>query len=375
MVLIRPCTFSQVVLDTAFTPSGYEQGALTASLSIPNVPNGVGVVLAHGMGGTRQSMSVWCDTLAAHGYTTMTIDYSDFTNKDFGFYPYPVQTFKTAVQFLRRNAARFKITTGKIVALGQSEGALHWGECIVWDNDYAFFQTDPTISDQLDAAVLLYGVYDMQHFLTSVLNLDGILKTFFSENAALRATKGNCIANVGNITTPLLLFHGSGDQSVDIQQSIQLRDSLVARGRSCQLVTDTWGHAFDLNYGYLIPQFTAAGIVAKDLTLAFLKSKVLTTAVSSGPVSEVSQKFTLAQNYPNPFNPSTCIEFELPRISQVSLSVYDILGREVSILVNERRNAGVHEVKFDGSNIASGVYFYRIQAGDFVQTKKLMILK
>jgi len=59
----------------------------------------------------------------------------------------------------------------------------------------------------------------------------------------------------------------------------------------------------------------------------------------------------------------------------VRLSVYDLLGREVSVLVNERKGAGVHEVKFEGSNLASGVYFYRLQAQDFVQTKKLIILE
>ena len=85
--------------------------------------------------------------------------------------------------------------------------------------------------------------------------------------------------------------------------------------------------------------------------------------------------FRLEQNYPNPFNPSTTIKYELPRASQVSLMVYDILGREVSVLVNERREAGVHEVKFDGSNLASGVYFYRLQAGSFVQTRKLLLLR
>jgi hypothetical protein len=69
------------------------------------------------------------------------------------------------------------------------------------------------------------------------------------------------------------------------------------------------------------------------------------------------------------------IKYELPKTSHVTLSVYDILGREVSVLVNDRREAGVHEVKFDGSNLASGVYFYRIQAGDFVQAKRLTILK
>jgi hypothetical protein len=89
----------------------------------------------------------------------------------------------------------------------------------------------------------------------------------------------------------------------------------------------------------------------------------------------IPNAFALYQNFPNPFNPSTTIKFELPKSSHVSLAVYDILGREQSVLVNERRNAGVYEVKFDGSNLASGVYFYRLEAGDFVQTKKLLILR
>jgi hypothetical protein len=83
----------------------------------------------------------------------------------------------------------------------------------------------------------------------------------------------------------------------------------------------------------------------------------------------------LSQNYPNPFNPNTTIKFELPTSSHVSLTVYDILGREASVLVNEKREAGAYEVKFDGSNLASGVYFYRIQAGSFVQTKRLLLLR
>jgi glucuronoarabinoxylan endo-1,4-beta-xylanase len=62
-------------------------------------------------------------------------------------------------------------------------------------------------------------------------------------------------------------------------------------------------------------------------------------------------------------------------VSQVNLTLYDILGREVSVLVNDRKDAGVHELKFDGSSLASGVYLYRLQAGDFVVSKKLMVLK
>ena len=90
---------------------------------------------------------------------------------------------------------------------------------------------------------------------------------------------------------------------------------------------------------------------------------------------EVPQHFMLLQNFPNPFNPSTTIKFELPGASDVRLVVSDMLGREVSVLVNGRKEAGVHEIKFDGSALASGVYFYRLQAGSFVQTKKLVILR
>ena len=85
--------------------------------------------------------------------------------------------------------------------------------------------------------------------------------------------------------------------------------------------------------------------------------------------------FRLDQNFPNPFNPSTTIKYELPNSAHVRLSVYDMLGREVLALVNERRDEGVHEVKFDATGLASGVYFYRIQAGNFTQTRRLLLLK
>ena len=85
--------------------------------------------------------------------------------------------------------------------------------------------------------------------------------------------------------------------------------------------------------------------------------------------------FALDQNYPNPFNPSTVIHYQLPVQSQVSLKVYNLLGQEVAVLVNGRKEAGRHEVVFDGSNRASGVYMYRLQAGDFISSKKLLMVK
>jgi len=90
---------------------------------------------------------------------------------------------------------------------------------------------------------------------------------------------------------------------------------------------------------------------------------------------DVPQTFELYQNYPDPFNPTTTIKFNVPSSGFVSLNVYDALGREVKSLVNEKQNAGTHVVKFDGSNLSTGVYFYRLHSGSYTATKKLLLLK
>ena len=89
----------------------------------------------------------------------------------------------------------------------------------------------------------------------------------------------------------------------------------------------------------------------------------------------VPVSFTLGQNYPNPFNPSTTIRYSLPSRSLVTLTVFNTLGQQVATLVQGEQEAGYHEVQFDGSGLASGVYVYRLQAGDFVQSLKLTLLR
>jgi len=93
------------------------------------------------------------------------------------------------------------------------------------------------------------------------------------------------------------------------------------------------------------------------------------------PGAELPQAFELKQNFPNPFNPSTSIEFNLPQQAEVQLRVYDMMGREVATLLNEARAAGSHSVIFDASNLASGVYVYRLQAGSQVFTRKMVLIK
>jgi len=85
--------------------------------------------------------------------------------------------------------------------------------------------------------------------------------------------------------------------------------------------------------------------------------------------------FSLQQNYPNPFNPTTTIQFQLPTESIVTLKVYNLLGQEIRTLVNGDLHAGVHIVSFDASNLSSGIYVYRLQAGEFSQVRRMMLIK
>jgi hypothetical protein len=100
----------------------------------------------------------------------------------------------------------------------------------------------------------------------------------------------------------------------------------------------------------------------------------MVTAVKENDGS-VPKSFGLEQNYPNPFNPSTKISYQLPVNCRATLKIYDALGRELATLVNDNESAGYKSVVFDASNLSSGVYFYRLQAGTYSQTKKLLLLK
>ena len=111
---------------------------------------------------------------------------------------------------------------------------------------------------------------------------------------------------------------------------------------------------------------------------------ILTTLISAS-VEEIDivSEYKLSQNYPNPFNPSTTIKYQISEISFVAIKIYDVLGNEIATLVNEEKPTGSYEVEFDGTNLPSSIYFYRLQAGSpsagsgqsFVETKKMVLLK
>lgn len=109
--------------------------------------------------------------------------------------------------------------------------------------------------------------------------------------------------------------------------------------------------------------------------LYILRLDTLSTAVVDNEKGRSPSTVSLVQNFPNPFNPRTAISFQLSGASFVTLRVYDLLGREVASLVNEKRPPGMYTVEFDGSDLASGLYFCRLTAGEFVQSRKMLLLK
>ncbi len=101
-----------------------------------------------------------------------------------------------------------------------------------------------------------------------------------------------------------------------------------------------------------------------------------TTLTSIRQVNEaVPNDFALTQNFPNPFNPRTIINYELPKFGKVKLLVFDILGNEVETLVNDNQKAGSYSVEFDGSNFSSGIYFYKLEAEDFIAVNRMVLIK
>jgi hypothetical protein len=102
---------------------------------------------------------------------------------------------------------------------------------------------------------------------------------------------------------------------------------------------------------------------------------ILNNTVDVRNYNEVVTSYELFANYPNPFNPTTTIRYQLPQAGKASLKIFDILGREVQTLVDEVQISGSYSVNFNASSLASGVYFYRLQSGNFVSTKKMLMVK
>ena len=120
--------------------------------------------------------------------------------------------------------------------------------------------------------------------------------------------------------------------------------------------------------------FADPSLQPNDVAFGITYDLTTPTGIGEGPPG-VTANASLDQNYPNPFNPTTEIRFDLPQEGHVTLEVFNLLGQMVATLIDEKRDAGEHSVSWNAGNVSSGVYFYRLKVGEFVETKKMMLLK
>jgi cyclomaltodextrinase / maltogenic alpha-amylase / neopullulanase len=172
-----------------------------------------------------------------------------------------------------------------------------------------------------------------------------------------------------NIITVLNM--GNTNVNAQIQISVE---SLGLDTTKTYYLTDLITNEF---YEGTLESFASRTVEVEAYTtrMFILADEVITTSVPSSPIADIPVSFELSQNYPNPFNPVTTITYSIPGDGGVLLKVFDVLGREVAALVDEHRNGGTHSVLFNASGLASGTYFYRIEFGDRIETKRMLLLR
>ncbi len=143
------------------------------------------------------------------------------------------------------------------------------------------------------------------------------------------------------------------------------------KGTNWSLVVGGLPAVYNVNFLAVNGSSIYAGTVGGGLWMRSLSQLV---EVSREP-AELPRQFTLSQNYPNPFNPSTAINYSLPKAGYVTITVYDAIGSKIATLVNDYKPAGSYSVSFIGKNLASGIYLYRLEAGNYSIVKKLLLVK
>ena len=113
----------------------------------------------------------------------------------------------------------------------------------------------------------------------------------------------------------------------------------------------------------------------KNFAGFWFSQRSITTSIDRNTIKQLPTDYRMEQNYPNPFNPSTVIEFSIPHSCNVSLKVFNQLGQEIATLISEELHSSKYKINWDASGISSGVYYYQIRAGDFIQTKKLLLIR
>jgi hypothetical protein len=217
--------------------------------------------------------------------------------------------------------------------------------------------------------------------------LSQVLHARWSKNIGLTRTVFGIPSDVFGAQISKLVLSGANGASNQTTPDVLLPDSLAHGALAYGSASGTseagiWcvdpatnARVLFFGFGFEAINDSSTGITRQQTMAAILNWFGSTSSVAESGTATVPLVYSLSQNYPNPFNPSTRIEFAIPRQALVELKVYTILGQEVATLVNQILPAGRHAVTLNGASMASGVYFYRLQAGSFTETKKLLLLK
>ena len=205
----------------------------------------------------------------------------------------------------------------------------------------------------------LRTVYDNNLFFYSVDSLKGLVRYYPSDGVGKPATHDIMDVQASALFASYSPYFTNDWFALDGQNDYHLLPTAAALG-----------HGFTPPGTWANPYFP--GNLPGDVNIGATKAFTLTSVAAA---IGSPHTFVLQQNYPNPFNPSTNVEFSLPSSSQVRLTVYNMLGQEVATLVNGQMEAGTHTVRFDASRLSSGIYLYRLNAGSFVKTMKMILLK
>jgi len=202
--------------------------------------------------------------------------------------------------------------------------------------------------------------------MTSSIDYPISLNTFDSTfNGGTSEWGGDCfITYLNNMGSHLMYSSYLGGSGADYGYGIVNNgNDVIVTGRTSSTNFPTTQNAYDTTWGGTTSDCFVAKFSYDTTDVINIKSEYVLT------------QYSLKQNYPNPFNSSTTISYSLPKSGAVKLELFDLLGRRISTLINSPQNAGVHLVRFDGKNLASGEYFYRLSAGEFQETRKLLLLK
>ena len=242
--------------------------------------------------------------------------------------------------------------------------------------NYGFIQPWKTEWTEVTGDTSTYEIEYLQHRSGTSRSPENYELRFLGENASQSSTGVPLPFQIWNAAedyqVALIFVRGENGEWVS-GESIIFLDSEDSRRTTISLII-SWGET-DLppEIGDILTLFYGSPRAAGDQVGFNLQGDFV--SVDKNHPFFVPREFDLSQNYPNPFNPLTRIEYSLPVSSEVLLVIYNLRGQEVARILNERQTEGVHTIAWDASKYASGIYFYRLTAGDFVQTRKMLLLK